>query len=198
MGQKTVRFSDLSGQLILDDHAPARIVLHEHPELTDSPVEIEALVEEARAIEDAGVPVAIVDIDFPRDEQPRRWLWRPTCSTSWPPTSPWRNCWPPPGPPARPKVGGGARRPGGPRQLRHARTRGQAAQRQDHRRGKAALSRRTSTRSTNGSAAENLRTISLTDPDHIERDGLKDLLGRSRPTHRGNPASPRSKPATAA
>ena len=27
MGQKTVRFSDLSGQLITDDEAPARIVV---------------------------------------------------------------------------------------------------------------------------------------------------------------------------
>ena len=33
MGQKTVRFSDLSGQLIMHDDALARIVVHEHPEL---------------------------------------------------------------------------------------------------------------------------------------------------------------------
>src|SRR5438270_370673 len=32
MGQKTVRFSDLSGQLIMHDDALARIVVHEHPE----------------------------------------------------------------------------------------------------------------------------------------------------------------------
>jgi len=43
MGQKTVRFSDLSGQLIMDDDALARIVVHEHPGLVDGPVEIEAL-----------------------------------------------------------------------------------------------------------------------------------------------------------
>jgi hypothetical protein len=72
VGQKTVQFSDLSGQLILEDDAPARIVIHEHPELADSPVEIEALAGEARAIEEAGVPVAVVDIYFPGDEQPRR------------------------------------------------------------------------------------------------------------------------------
>ena len=71
MGQKTVRFSDLSGQLIDDDEVPARIVVTEHPELADSPVEIEAFVDEARAIEKAGVPVAIVDIYFPGD-LPRR------------------------------------------------------------------------------------------------------------------------------
>jgi len=51
MGQKTVRFSDLSGQLITHDDALARIVVHEHPELVDGPVEIEALTDEAEAIE---------------------------------------------------------------------------------------------------------------------------------------------------
>ena len=71
MGQKTVQFSDLSGQLIMGDDAPARIVILEHPELTDSPVEIEALTDEAGAIEKAAVPVAIVDIYFPGD-LPRR------------------------------------------------------------------------------------------------------------------------------
>ena len=36
MGQKTVRFSDLSGQLITNDEALARIVVHEHPELVEA------------------------------------------------------------------------------------------------------------------------------------------------------------------
>jgi hypothetical protein len=72
VGQKTVQFSDLSGQLIMDDDAPARIVIHEHPELADSPVEIEALTGEARSIEKAAVPVAVVDIYFPGEDQPRR------------------------------------------------------------------------------------------------------------------------------
>jgi hypothetical protein len=72
VGQKTVRFSDLSGQLILDDDAPARIVICEHPELGDSPVEIEALADEASAIERAGMEVAVVDLYFPGEDQPRR------------------------------------------------------------------------------------------------------------------------------
>ena len=59
MGQKTVRFSDLSGQLIMHDDALARIVVHEHPELGDVPVEIEALTEEAETIEDAALRVAV-------------------------------------------------------------------------------------------------------------------------------------------
>lgn len=72
VGQKTVRFSDLSGQLILDDSALARIVVHEHPELGDSPVEIEALADEATTIEKEGVQVAVVDLYFPDDDQPHR------------------------------------------------------------------------------------------------------------------------------
>src|ERR1700758_4316208 len=72
MGQKTVRFSDLSGQLILDDYALARIVVHEHPELVDGPVEIEALTDEAKAIEQAALRVAVIDLYLPDDLEPRR------------------------------------------------------------------------------------------------------------------------------
>jgi hypothetical protein len=72
MGQKTVRFSDLSGQLILEDDALARIVIHEHPELADGPVEIEALAEEADAIQQAALRVAVVDLYLRDDIEPRR------------------------------------------------------------------------------------------------------------------------------
>ena len=72
MGQKPVRFSDLSGQLIMHDDALARIVVHEHPELGDGPVEIEALTEEAEAMEEAALRVAVVDLYLPDDIEPRR------------------------------------------------------------------------------------------------------------------------------
>jgi hypothetical protein len=72
MGQKTVRFSDLSGQLITDDDALARIVVHEHPELVDGPVEIEAMTDEAQAIEQAALRVAVIDLYLPDDLEPRR------------------------------------------------------------------------------------------------------------------------------
>src|SRR5579859_1671677 len=72
MGQKTVRFSDLSGQLITHDEALARIVVHEHPELVDGPVEIEALTEEAEAIQEAALRVAVIDLYLPDDMEPRR------------------------------------------------------------------------------------------------------------------------------
>ncbi|HTX29650.1 MAG TPA: hypothetical protein VME19_21805 [Streptosporangiaceae bacterium] len=72
MGQKTVRFSDLSGQLILEDDALARIVVQEHPELVDGPVEIEALTDEAKVIEQAALRVVVVDLYLPDDYEPRR------------------------------------------------------------------------------------------------------------------------------
>jgi hypothetical protein len=72
MGQKTVRFSDLSGQLITHDDALARIVVHEHPELVDGPVEIEALADEAETIEQAALRVAVIDLYLPDDLEPRR------------------------------------------------------------------------------------------------------------------------------
>src|ERR1700685_4422040 len=72
MGQKTVRCSDLSGQLIMHDDALARIVVHEHPELGDGPVEIEALSDEAEAMEQAALRVAVVDVYLRDDIEPRR------------------------------------------------------------------------------------------------------------------------------
>src|SRR5271169_2441127 len=72
MVQKTVRFSDLRGQLIMHDDALARIVVHEHPELGDGPVEIEALTEEAEAMQEAALRVAVIDLYLPDDLEPRR------------------------------------------------------------------------------------------------------------------------------
>ncbi len=72
MGQKTVKFSDLSGELIITGDALARIVIHEHPALSGGPVEIEALADEASAIEKAALRVAVVDVHFPGEPEPRR------------------------------------------------------------------------------------------------------------------------------
>jgi hypothetical protein len=72
MGQKTVRFSDLSGQLIMQDDALARIVIHEHPDLGDGAVEIEALADEALAFEKDSLSVAVLDIYLPGEDEPRR------------------------------------------------------------------------------------------------------------------------------
>ena len=72
MGQKMVKFSDLSGEFIPEDDALARIVIHEHPELGGNPVEIEVLADEALAVEQAAVAVAIVELHLPGSDEPRR------------------------------------------------------------------------------------------------------------------------------
>jgi hypothetical protein len=72
MGQKTVRFSDLSEQLIIDDSALVRIVVHEHPELDGQAVEIEAHRDEVQAITDAALEVAVVDLYVDGEAEPRR------------------------------------------------------------------------------------------------------------------------------
>jgi hypothetical protein len=73
MGQKTVRFSDLSGQLIMREDALARIVIHEHPDLGgDGPVEIEAMADEALALEKDTLRVAVLDVYLPGEDLPRR------------------------------------------------------------------------------------------------------------------------------
>ena len=72
MGQKTVRFSDLSEQLITEDGALVRIVVHEHPELDGQPVEIEAHLDEVQAITDGALEVAVVDLYMEGESGPRR------------------------------------------------------------------------------------------------------------------------------
>jgi hypothetical protein len=72
VGQKTVRFSDLSGQLITEEDTLARVVVLEHPELGDSPVEFEALADEALAVDKAALRVAVVELHLPGEEEPRR------------------------------------------------------------------------------------------------------------------------------
>src|SRR5580693_7363474 len=72
VGQKTVRFSDLSGQLITEEDTLARVVVLEHPELGDSPVEFEALADEALAVDKAALRVAVLELHLPGEEEPRR------------------------------------------------------------------------------------------------------------------------------
>ena len=72
MGQKTVRFSDLSGQLISEEDTLTRVVVLEHPELGDSPVEFEALLDEAQTIEKSAVRVAVLELHLPGEDEPRR------------------------------------------------------------------------------------------------------------------------------
>jgi hypothetical protein len=176
VGQKTVQFSDLSGQLIMDDDAPARIVIHDHPGLADGPVEIEALAEEARAIEKGGGAVAVVDLYFPGDEKPRRVAMEAGEFDRLASDKPMSEVL-------------AAARPA----RRAARSAAPAA-REDRlnyatlehagkpHKGKTTDAEKRLVREhldeiNQRLAAENLRTISLTDPEHVERYGLDALDG---------------------
>jgi hypothetical protein len=188
VGQKTVRFSDLSGQLISDDEVPARIVVTEHPELADSPVEIEALVDEARAIEKAGVPVAIVDIYFPGD-LPRRVALEAGTFDKLATDKPMSELL-------------AAARPA----RRAPRSAVAPAAREDRinyatlehagkpHKGKTTDAEKQLVRDHLDEinarlAAESMRTISLTDPEHIERYGLEELAGEQASGFPGERAS---------
>jgi hypothetical protein len=72
VGQKTVRFSDLSGQLITEEDTLTRVVVLEHPDLGDSPVEFEALLDETRTIEKSALRVAVLELHLPGEDEPRR------------------------------------------------------------------------------------------------------------------------------
>jgi hypothetical protein len=181
MGQKTVRFSDLSGQLIMEDDALARIVVHEHPELGDGPVEIEALTEEAEAIQQAALRVAVVDLYLRDDIEPRRIVLEADAFDKLATQNPMSELLV--SAPIRPT-------------RRSSRTQATGASRGDRldygtleHAGKPHKGKITDTEKqlvrdhfddiNNRLARQGLRQISLTDPDHVERYGL-DQLARER------------------
>jgi hypothetical protein len=175
MGQKTVRFSDLSGQLIMDDDQLARIVIHEHPELGDGPVEIEALTGEAEAIEQAALRVAVIDLYLPDDIVPRRIVLEADAFDKLASQNPMDELLGTARPVRRgskPPVSGSSR---GDRPdyatLEHAG--------KPHK-GKVTDAEKTLVRDhideiNQRLAGQGLRTISLTDPDHVERYDLQRL-----------------------
>ena len=175
MGQKTVRFSDLSGQLITHDDALARIVVHEHPELVDGPVEIEALTDEAEAIERAALRVAVVDLYLPDDLEPRRIVMEADAFDKLAAENPMEQLLIAARPVRRsPRTAtiGGSR---GDRvdysTLEHAGKphKGKVTDTEKH------LVRDHLDEINQRLAGQGLRTISLTDPDHVERYGLHGL-----------------------
>jgi hypothetical protein len=175
MGQKTVRFSDLSGQLIMNDDALARIVVHEHPELGDGPVEIEALSGEAEALEEAALRVAVVDLYLRDDIEPRRIVIEADVFDKLATENPMSELLIAARPARRSSRAPASGTSRGDRAdyatLEHA--------------GKPHKGKTTDTEKqlvrdhlaeiNERLARQGLRTISLTDPDHIERYGLEDL-----------------------
>jgi hypothetical protein len=177
MGQKTVRFSDLSGQLIMNDDALARIVVHEHPELGDAPVEIEALADEAEAMEQAALRVAVVDVYLRDDIEPRRIVMEADVFDKLATDNPMSELLIAARPARRSSkapANGGSRgdrldyatleHAGKPHKGKTTDTEKQLVR--DH---LAEINERL--------ARQGLRTISLTDPDHVERYGLEQLAG---------------------
>jgi hypothetical protein len=176
MGQKTVRFSDLSGQLIMADDALARIVVHEHPELVDGPVEMEALTEEAGTLAQAALRVAVVDLYLPDDIEPHRIVMEADAFDKLATRHPMQELLIA----ARP-----ARR--SPRPSANGSSRGDRLDytRLEHagkpHKGKTTDAEKRLVRDHLGEinerlAAQGLRTISLTDPEHVERYGLHSLV----------------------
>jgi hypothetical protein len=174
VGQKTVRFSDLSGQLITGDEAPARIVIQEHPDLPDGPVEIEALTGEASDIEKAGGQAALVDLYLPGDDRPRRVVLDATefdkLATDRPMSEllaaarPARRASRSPAAPAREdRINYGT--------FEHAGKPHKGKTTDAEKR----LVREHLDEINERLAAQNLRTISLADPEHVERYGLAQL-----------------------
>lgn len=72
MGQKTIRFSDLSEKLITDDGDLVRIVVRQHPELDGQAVEFEGHRDELAPILGESLRVAEVELYFPGEEEPQR------------------------------------------------------------------------------------------------------------------------------
>ena len=175
MGQKTVRFSDLSGPLITGDEAPARIVVAEHPGLPGGPVEIEALPAEATDIEKAGGQVALVDLYFPGDDQPRRVVLDVAEFDKLATDKPMSEILAAARPARR------ASRSGTATVSREDRTNYATIEHagKPHK-GKTTEAEKRLVRAhldeiNERLAAQNLRTISLTDPEHVERYGLEAL-----------------------
>jgi hypothetical protein len=175
MGQKTVRFSDLSGQLILEDDALARIVVQEHPELVNGPVEIEALADEAKLIEQAALRVVVLDLYLSDDYEPRRITMDADAFeelASQKPVSELLIGARPARRGSRIAVNGGSRNGGVDyATLEHAG--------QPHK-GKTTDAEKLLVRGHFDEinarlAAQGVRTLSLDDPDHIERYGLEEL-----------------------
>jgi hypothetical protein len=175
MGHKTVRFSDLSEQLITEDSDIVRIIVHEHPELGSQAVEIEAHIGEARAITDAALEVAVVDLYVAGEAEPRRVTLDAAAFDKLATARPMSELIIA-APPARraPKpraaaTAGGERPDYGTLQHAGKPHKGKTtdAEKQLVREHLAEINKRL--------AAQGLRTIDPTDPGHVERYGLEDL-----------------------
>ncbi|MFI9162466.1 hypothetical protein [Kitasatospora aureofaciens] len=70
MGQKIIRFSDLTGTHVENDDDLVRIVVRQHPDLEDGPVEIEALGGELTAVEELALDLVTIELHRPGADEP--------------------------------------------------------------------------------------------------------------------------------
>ncbi|MBO1417947.1 hypothetical protein [Streptomyces sp. FH025] len=71
MGQKIIRFSDLTGKHAQDDGDLVRLVVLRHPELTDGPVEIDALAGELSELPELALDLVTVELHHPDRAEPQ-------------------------------------------------------------------------------------------------------------------------------
>jgi hypothetical protein len=72
MGEKVMRFSDLSGQLVPNPEELATITVVDHPDIEDAPLRLEALPEEIADLGKLSVKAVMLDVQLPGDEEPTR------------------------------------------------------------------------------------------------------------------------------
>ncbi|MFJ9770680.1 hypothetical protein ACIRVF_05510 [Kitasatospora sp. NPDC101157] len=70
MGQKIIRFSDLTGTHVENDDDLVRIVVRQHPDLEDGPVEIEALGSELTGVEELALDLVTIELHHPGSDEP--------------------------------------------------------------------------------------------------------------------------------
>ena len=71
MGEKVMRYSDLSGQLAPDPDALANITVVDHPDL-EAPVRIDALPEELAQLGKFSLAAVTLEVTMPGEEEPTR------------------------------------------------------------------------------------------------------------------------------
>lgn len=68
VGQRIIKFSDLSSKNIENDEDLVRVVITQHPDLEGGPVEIEALADELKDVEEVALDLVTFELHFPGEE----------------------------------------------------------------------------------------------------------------------------------
>lgn len=72
MGEKAVRFSDLSGELVQNPDELAQITIVDHPDVVDGPVRIEALPGELETLGKMAIKAVTLEVKMPDEDEPTR------------------------------------------------------------------------------------------------------------------------------